>query len=113
MEKSDKTEIVELKQDPITMEKGFRKVYGEDGTFVCNVIDTNGRLHSVFGENMADRLESYRHNFPVFEDDLYLLTYPKSGGTWYTCVVFVYVYVHVHVYTYTWYVSQNGTSSSW
>lgn len=81
------TEMVDSKQDTYMMEKCFRKVYGEDGTFVSNVLDINGRLHIVFGGNMAERLESYRQNFPVFDDDLYLLTYPKSGEWWYLHVV--------------------------
>ena len=60
-------------------EKGFRQIRDEDGTFICNAIECNGRLHTVFGGNMADRLESYRKYFPVFNDDICLVTYPKSG----------------------------------
>lgn len=65
--------------NPFIHERGFREIRDEDGNFICNVIESNGRLHSVFGDNMAERLDSYRKSFPVFDDDIYLLTYPKSG----------------------------------
>ena len=81
MEQTEKEETFGCQAEPLpaAMEKGFREVHGDDGTFVCNVIEAQGRLHSVFLNNMADRLESYRQHFPVFDDDIYLLTYMKSG----------------------------------
>ena len=56
----------------------YKRVIDEEGRFVCNTAEYNGHLYSPF-EDLENKLNGYKESFPVYDDDIYLLTYPKSG----------------------------------
>ena len=56
-----------------------KRVKDDEGKFVCNVSDYNGHYYGPFPPGLEKRLDGYKESFPVYDDDIYLLTYPKSG----------------------------------
>lgn len=68
-----------MAESEFVTEKGFQRVVDKDGNFIWNAMEYNGHLYSPFGDSFVDRLDSYKETFPVYDNDIYLLAYPKSG----------------------------------
>ncbi|XP_067951384.1 sulfotransferase 1C2-like [Watersipora subatra] len=60
---------------------GLTPLFDAEGKFIWNTLQYKG--HNVYPfPNLKKKLDSYRKSFPVLDDDIYLLTYAKSGSHW-------------------------------
>ena len=59
-------------------EKGLREVTDDAGNLVYVATEYNGHLYEPFN-NFEEKIDGYRESFPVYDSDIYLLNYPKSG----------------------------------
>ncbi|XP_067952065.1 sulfotransferase 1B1-like isoform X2 [Watersipora subatra] len=59
----------------------FTPVLDTDGKFIYNASVYNSHHYCPF-KNFTEKLEGYKRSFPVQDDDIYLLNYPKSGTHW-------------------------------
>ena len=59
-------------------EKGWREVADDAGNMVYVATEYNGHLYEPFN-NFEEKIDGYRESFPVYDSDIYLLNYPKSG----------------------------------
>ena len=59
-------------------EKGVKKITDDEGKVVYIAREYNGHVYEPF-RNLVDKIDSYWKSFPVFDSDIYLLNYPKSG----------------------------------
>lgn len=75
---ADNTRL-DAQEIPFCNDKGYKRVIDDDGDFVCHAMEFNGHIYGPFEDNFIGRLESYHENFPVYDDDIYVLAYPKSG----------------------------------
>ena len=60
-------------------EKGLKKIVDDEGTVVYFAKEYNGHLYAAF-KGLVERIDSYWESFPVYDSDVYLLNYPKSGN---------------------------------
>ncbi|XP_067946389.1 sulfotransferase 1C2-like isoform X2 [Watersipora subatra] len=60
---------------------GLTPLFDAEGKFIWSTLEYNG--HKVYPfPNIKNKLDSYMKSFPVLDDDIYLLTYSKSGSHW-------------------------------
>ncbi|XP_067927946.1 sulfotransferase 1C2A-like [Watersipora subatra] len=60
---------------------GLTPLFDAEGKFIWNTLEYNGHKLYPF-PGLKEKLDLYRKSFPVFDDDIYLLTYAKSGSHW-------------------------------
>lgn len=56
-----------------------KKVLDDCGRFVWNVAEYNGHIYKPYKGDLVQRLERYKKWFPVYDGDIYLPAYSKSG----------------------------------
>ena len=59
-------------------EKGLKHIIDDEGKFVYTTKEYNGHLYTPF-KGLVEKIDSYWESFPVYDTDIYLLCYPKSG----------------------------------